>query len=150
MVEPGLTNEKTWLVDEKHLASAFGSGLVDVLATPVLVGFCEETARSAVDPFLGKGQKTVGTSITLQHTAATPPGMRVTVRARLVEVEKRRLRFVIDARDELEPIGEAEHERFIIDTERFERRVAEKRLKSASLPNSAGNRPHQSPTTSSQ
>jgi len=136
MIEPGLTNEKTWLVGEKHLASAFGSGLVDVLATPVLVGFCEETARSAVDPLLGEGQKTVGTSITLQHTAATPPGMRVTVRARLVEVEKRHLRFVIDARDELEQIAEAEHERFIIDTERFERRIAEKRLKSASTRNS--------------
>ena len=64
MIEPGLTNERTWLIDEKHLASAFGSGLVDVLATPVLVGFCEQTARTAVDPLLREGQKTVGTSHT--------------------------------------------------------------------------------------
>jgi len=131
MIEPGLTNEKSWLIDERHLASAFGSGLVDVLATPVLVGFCEETARSAVDPRLAEGQKTVGTSIALRHTAATPPGMRVTVRAVLVEVNGRRLRFRIEAHDETEPIGEAEHERYIIDAERFERRVAEKRRKVA-------------------
>lgn len=131
MIEPGLTNEMTWLIDEKHLASAFGSGLVDVLATPVLVGFCEQTARTAVDPLLGEGQKTVGTSITLRHTAATPPGMKVTVRAKLVEVERRRLRFEIEAHDEQEQIAEGQHERFIIDTERFERRIAEKRRKVA-------------------
>ncbi|HUT86515.1 MAG TPA: thioesterase family protein [Candidatus Heimdallarchaeota archaeon] len=131
MIEPGLTNERTWLIDEKHLASAFGSGLVDVLATPVLVGFCEQTARTAVDPLLGEGQKTVGTSITLRHTAATPLGMKVTVRAKLVEVERRRLRFEIEAHDEQEQIAEGQHERFIIDTERFERRIAEKRRKVA-------------------
>jgi len=131
MIEPGLTNERTWLIDEKHLASAFGSGLVDVLATPVLVGFCEQTARTAVDPLLGEGQKTVGTSITLRHTAATPLGMKVTVRATLVEVEQRHLRFEIEVRDEQEQIAKAQHERFIIDTERFERRIAEKRRKVA-------------------
>ena len=131
MIEPGLTNEMTWLIDEKHLASAFGSGLVDVLATPVLVGFCEQTARTAVDPLLAEGQRTVGTSITLRHTAATPPGMKVTVRARLVEVERRHLRFEIEARDEQEQIAEAQHERFIIETERFERRLAKKSRKVA-------------------
>lgn len=131
MIEPGLTSERTWLIDERHLASAFGSGLVDVLATPVLVGFCEQTARIAVDPLLREGQKTVGTSITLRHTAATPPGMKVTVRAKLVEVERRHLRFEIEAHDEQEQIAEAQHERFIIDTERFERRIAEKRSKVA-------------------
>lgn len=131
MIELGLTNDRTWLIDEKHLASAFGSGLVDVLATPVLVGFCEQTARTAVEPLLGKGQKTVGTSITLRHTAATPPGMKVTVRAKLVEVERRCLRFEIKAWDEQEQIAEGQHERFIIDTERFERRIAEKSRKVA-------------------
>jgi len=131
MIEPGLTNEKSWLIDEKHLASAFGTGLVDVLATPVLVGFCEQTARTAVDPLLDEGQRTVGTKITLRHTAATPPGMKVTVRAKLVEVERRRLRFEIEAHDEQEQIAEGEHERFIVDTERFERRLAEKSRKVA-------------------
>jgi len=129
MIKPGLKNERTWLVDKKHLASAFGSGLVDVLATPVLVGLCEETARTAVDPLLPEGQKTVGTLIHLHHLAATPPGMRVTVRAELVEVDRCRLRFRVTAWDETERIGEGEHERFIIDADRFERRVAEKRRK---------------------
>jgi predicted thioesterase len=52
--------------------------------------------------------------------------MRVTLRSELVEVDKRRLRFHVEAFDEVERIAEAEHERFIIDLDRFERRVAEK------------------------
>ncbi len=82
MIQIGTTNETTWTVAREHLASAFGSGLVDVLATPVLVGFCEECARTMVDGHLPPGQKTVGTSIQLDHLAATPLGMRVTLTAR--------------------------------------------------------------------
>ena len=132
MIKPGLTNEKTWLVGKEHLASAFGSGLVNVLATPVLVGFCEECARLVVEPLLKEGQKTVGISINLRHLAATPPGMHVTVRAKLVEVDKRRLLFQIKAWDEQECVGEAEHERFIIDADRFEQRIEEKARKANS------------------
>ena len=129
MIEIGTTNEMTWTVGREHLASAFGSGLVDVLATPVLVGFCEECARTMVDPHLPSGQKTVGTSIRLDHLAATPPGMRVTVTAKLAEIDRRRLRFEIEAQDEVELVGRATHERFIIDSDRFEQRLREKTQK---------------------
>ena len=126
MIEIGTTNETIRTVGREHLASAFGSGLVDVLATPVLVGFCEECARTMVDGQLPAGEKTVGSFIRLDHLAATPLGMRVTVTARLVEIDRRRLRFEIDAYDEVELVGRATHERFIIDSERFEQRIREK------------------------
>jgi len=126
MIEIGLTNEQVFEVRSGHLASAFGSGLVDALATPVLIGFCEECARTAVEGLLPAGQKTVGTSIFLEHLAPTPTGMKVTVTAELIESEGRRLKFAIEARDELEPIGRGTHERFIIDSDRFEQRLARK------------------------
>lgn len=134
MIEVGTTNEMTWTVEREHLASAFGSGLVEVLATPVLVGFCEECARTMVDRLLPPGRKTVGTSIRLDHLAATPLGMRVTVTATLVEIDRRRLRFEIEARDEVEPVGRATHERFVIDSDRFEQRIREKTKQAASRP----------------
>jgi predicted thioesterase len=126
MIEPGLTNKMTRRVEESHLASEWGSGLAAVLATPVLVGFCEQCARLAVDPLLPEGQSTVGTRIDIRHLAATPLGLQVTLQAELVEVEGRRLRFRIEAWDEVERVGEAEHERFIIDAERFQKRVEAK------------------------
>jgi len=126
MLEIGRTNKTSWVVEPRHLASAFGSGLVDALATPVLIGFCEECARTMVDPELPKGQSTVGTSVELNHLAATPLGMKVTVCAKLLGVDGHRLRFEIEARDEVEAIGRAVHERFVIDARRFTRRLAEK------------------------
>jgi fluoroacetyl-CoA thioesterase len=126
-IKAGLNNEMTRRVAEQHLATEWGSGLAPVLATPVLVAFCEECARLTVDPSLPDGQETVGTAINIRHLAATPLGMAVTVWAELVEVDGRRLRFMVEARDEVERIGEGEHERFIIDVTRFERNVSEKR-----------------------
>jgi len=129
--ELGTSSERTWTVEENHLASAFGSGLVDVLATPVLVGFCEETARSMIDSHLPEGQKTVGTSVSLSHTAATPLGMKVTIRAKLISIEGRRLTFEIDCSDEIESIGQCKHVRFMIDSSRFEASIAAKVAKLA-------------------
>jgi fluoroacetyl-CoA thioesterase len=127
LIAPGLTNETTRRVEERHLATEWGSGLARVLATPALVAFCEECARLAVDPLLPKGQQTVGTWISIRHLAATPPELDVRVRAELTVVDGRRLRFKVEAWDSVERVAEAEHERFIIDVARFEERVKAKR-----------------------
>ena len=134
MIEIGTTNEMSWTVNREQLASAFGSSLVDALATPVLVAFCEECARTMVDPRLPSGQKTVGTSVRLDHLAATPPGMRVSVTAKLVEIDRRRLQFEIEAHDEIELVGRATHERFIIDSDRFEHHLRQKTQDPSSQP----------------
>jgi len=126
MIEVGATLEKTWIVEARHLASAFGSGLVDVLATPVLVGFCEEACRGIIDAHLPDGQINVGTSVSLQHTAATPPGFAVKVTARLVAIDGRKLSFDVACEDAAESIGHATHDRFIIDTARFMKGIADK------------------------
>ena len=126
MLQPGLKGELTWIVEERHLASAFGSGLAPVFGTPMLVALCEAASRSAIEGLLGPSQQTVGTWVSVRHIAATPPGMRVTAKAELVEVDGRRLRFRVEAFDEEEKIGETDHERFIIDGERFARRIADK------------------------
>jgi len=127
MLMEGLTNVMTWVVVQEHLASSFGSGLANVLATPVLVGFCEECCRKMVDPDLPDGKQTVGTEICIRHIAATPQGMKVTVHAVLTKVDGRELHFDVEADDEAERIAVGTHTRFIVDSHRFSRRVQEKR-----------------------
>jgi len=134
MLDIGMTHEMSWRVEPQHLASAFGSGLVDVLATPVLVGFCEEASRMMVEPGLDPGQKTVGTHVSLDHLAATPLGMMVRVQARLAEIDRRRLHFEIEAYDDVELVGRATHDRFIVDAERFEAGIADKLARADSAP----------------
>lgn len=132
-ITPGLKYETSRRVEQRHLASQWGSGLAAVLATPVLVAFCEECARLGVDALLPNEQQTVGTRMSIRHLAATPPGMQVTIRAELHEVHGRRLRFHVEAWDEVERIGEAEHERFIVDVGRFQQRLAEKAERARTL-----------------
>ncbi|MBN1878249.1 MAG: thioesterase family protein [Anaerolineae bacterium] len=125
-LKPGLVGESTHIVVEEDSAVTYGSGLAPVLSTPHLVALMENTAYEAVNPYLEAGQSTVGVHIDVQHLAPTPIGMEVCVRAELVEVDMPRLRFRVEAWDEVEKIGECEHERFVIDWERFLRRVERK------------------------
>jgi fluoroacetyl-CoA thioesterase len=116
---PGLTHEIETVVTKADTAERLGSGLVPVLGTPALVGLMENAAVRALEGHLPPGQTSVGGRIDVRHLAATPVGMRVRARAELVEVESRRLVFRIEAWDEVEQIGKATHERFVVDVERF-------------------------------
>jgi len=118
-ISPGLSAEITLTVDESNTASKYGSGLVPVFATPAMVGMMEGAAVKALEGQLAEGQTTVGTHIDVRHLAATPVGMQVRARAELTAVDGRKLTFQIEAWDEVEKIGEATHERFVIDMGKF-------------------------------
>ncbi len=119
-MEPGLVGEAKIVVSQEHTAEASNvEGMAPVLATPRLISFLERTAHLAVLPNLAEGQSTVGIHVDVRHLAATPIGMEVRFRAELVECDRRRLRFKVEAWDEVEKIAEGEHERFIIDWQRF-------------------------------
>ena len=123
---PGLTGEIQAVVTEDDTAARWGSGLVPVFGTPALVGLMEGAAVQALEEHLPPGQTSVGGRIDVRHLAATPVGMRVRARAELVEVEGRRLLFRVEAWDEVERIGEATHERFVVGVERFVARAKAK------------------------
>jgi Predicted thioesterase len=52
--------------------------------------------------------------------------MQVRARAELVSIDGRKLKFKVQAWDESEQIGEADHDRIVIDESRFMTRVNEK------------------------
>ena len=118
-IAPGISAELSIIVSDKDTASTYGSGLVAVYATPAMVGLMEGAAVKALEGRLPEEQTTVGGRIDVRHLAATPVGMRVRARAELVEIQGRKLTFRIEAWDEVEAIGEATHERFIVDKEKF-------------------------------
>lgn len=127
-IEVGLTNELNLTVQESDTAASMTGGeLPPVLGTPRLIQLLEQTARVTVAKHLAKGQTTVGALVNVRHLAATPIGMKIRTRAELLEVEGRRLRFRVEAWDEVEKIAEGEHERFIIDEQRFKERLEQKR-----------------------
>lgn len=117
------------MVTEDWSAPGIGSGTVPVLATPALVALMEQAAVRALEGRLPAGQTSVGVRIDIRHLAATPIGMGVRARARLVAAEGRRLTFQIEAWDDAEKVGEAIHERVVVDAERFMERVRAKSVR---------------------
>ena len=98
-----------------------------VLATGFMVGLFEWTCIQAVNPHLDwPREQTVGIDLKLNHTAATPPGLTVTVKAKLEEVDGRKLVFSLVADDGIEKISEGTHDRFIIDAVKFNAKIAAK------------------------
>jgi len=95
---------------------------VRVLSTPDMIRLIEQTAIEAVQPCLAPGQATVGTRVDVTHLAATPVGMTVTITVEVTEIDRRRLGFKVDVRDDLDEAGRGTHERFIVDgTQRIPR-----------------------------
>lgn len=123
----GLTNQIIITVMETDTArAAGGKRLPQVFSTPRLVSFLERTAHESILPFLEEGQSSVGTIVNIRHLAATPVGMQIRFHSELVAIEGRKLTFKVEAWDEVEQIADGEHERFIIDESRFNRRLTEK------------------------
>jgi fluoroacetyl-CoA thioesterase len=96
-----------------------------VFATGFLVGLVEWTCIQALLPHLDwPREQSLGTHVSLSHTAPTAPGRTVTVRVTLSRVEGRRLGFDVVARDDAGVVSEGTHERVVVDAERFRQRLA--------------------------
>jgi predicted thioesterase len=127
-MEPGQRAEITVVVGTADTAAVLGSGDVPVLGTPRLLALAEAATVKAVAGALAPGQTSVGTSIRLEHTAASPVGMRVTVTAELTVVDGRRLTFRIEAADAAGTVAAlGTVERAVVDRDKFLARLPEPR-----------------------
>jgi predicted thioesterase len=125
-LKPGSVGHSELLVGEEHTAPRVGSGLVHVLATPVMINLFESAALDAVDRHLPPGYQSLGTVLNVRHIAATPVGMKVFAEARIIRIENRTVFLEVNARDEKELIGDGLHERVVVNVEKFSVRVAKK------------------------
>src|ERR1700738_4212818 len=125
-LKPGLAGSAELLVGVEHTAPSIGSGLVPVLATPVMINVIEAAALAAVEHLLPAGHQSLGIHLDVRHFAATPIGMRVYATAELIAVDGRTLSFRVAARDDKEPIGDGSHQRVVVNVARFDARVQKK------------------------
>jgi fluoroacetyl-CoA thioesterase len=132
-LQPGLTFEFSFCIPENKTVpflypeSPEFQVMPRVLATGFMVGLFEWACIRAITPHIDWPlEQSVGTDIKLSHTAATPPGLTVTVKGSLDKVEGRKLTFSLAADDGVDRISKGTHERFVIDAARFNRKVADK------------------------
>ncbi len=126
LIHPGMTLEKTFVVQEQHLAAHLGSGSLRVLATPAMIAAMEAVSHTLLAQALPEGYSSVGTHVDVRHLAPTPLGSTVRVKTEVMEVDGIRVQFNVQAWDEREQVGSGLHERVVIDHARFLRRVASK------------------------
>jgi len=129
-LQPGVEHNFSFIINKSKTVPALYpesdefQAMPDVLATGFMVGLIEWTCIQALNPYLDwPEEQTVGTHIDVSHIAATPPGLEVTAKVKLVEVDGRRLVFEVDAHDGIDLITRGRHERFIIDKDRFDRKM---------------------------
>ena len=128
-ITPGLTGSAVLIVGEEHTAPRVGSGKIHVLATPVMINLIEAAALAAVEHLLPGGYQSLGTHLDVRHIAATPVGMKVRATAVVEGFSKRTISFKVEARDEIDLIGDGVHERVVVNVAKFDLRVQKKLLR---------------------
>jgi 2-oxoglutaroyl-CoA hydrolase len=122
-LKAGLTDELRWPVTEDLCTTRGGR---HVLSTPAMVLFVERSAIRLLEPHLAPGQSSVGTRIDIRHLAPTLAGMSVRSEVELATVDGRKLGFKVKVFDDVEQVGEADHERVLIDVAKYVGRVEKK------------------------
>ena len=115
----GLCHSETLVVEHKDTAAVYGSGALEVFATPAMIALMEKTCLESVSTKIGEGNTTVGISVNIKHLKASPVGALIRCEAKLVEVDRKRLVFEVHCFDGDTLIGEGIHERFVVDGEKF-------------------------------
>ena len=119
-IELGIKGEEKELVRHENTAAAYGSGLVEVYATPAMIALMEKTCYRSVMPYLSEGEGTVGTRVDISHKKASPLGTVITCKSEIIEIDRRRIVFKVEVFDDKgDLIGDGTHERFVINVEKF-------------------------------
>jgi len=127
-LQPGLSTRKSLTVDEQRCIGFMGKeGMV--YATPRMVSDVEYACRDFLLQHLDAGEDSVGAHVSIDHLAATPLGLPVTIEAKIVEVDRRKVTFEFSVHDPVEPCGRGRHVRFVVETAKSRERLAAKRAK---------------------
>lgn len=133
-LKPGIRYEHKFVIPQSKTVPALYpeseefAAMPEVFATGFLVGFLEWACIRAINPHIDwPHEQTLGTHINVSHEAATPPGLEVTATVELIAVEGRRLVFNVEAHDGVDLISRGQHERFVINKEKFVARVGAKK-----------------------
>lgn len=111
--------EKEFFVEKKHSAAIVGSGELDVLSTPAMIGFMENVTKELAQNDLKASQTTVGIEVNIQHLKATAIGQTIRVIVTLVKQTKSVLFYDVEAFEGDNLIGQGQHNRAIVDKDKF-------------------------------
>src|SRR3984957_10899198 len=119
VIKIGMSAERTLVVPPERTVGHFVRDMPMVYATPMMILEMELASADAINPCLEPGWITVGTEVDVRHLAATPAGAGVRTTPRVIAVERRMIRFEVEAFDEKRRIGEGRHSRGLVNADAF-------------------------------
>jgi predicted thioesterase len=122
IIKVGMSAERTLVVPPERTVGHFVPGMPMVYATPMMIMEMEMASGDAIKPCLEPGWVTVGTEVDIRHLAAAPVGAVIRTTARVIAVERRVIRFEVEAFDGERRIGEGRHARGLVNVETFTKR----------------------------
>ena len=123
VIKVGMSAERSLVVPADRTVGHFVPGMPMVYATPMMILEMELASADAIKACLEPGWVTVGTEVDIRHLAATPVGVTVRTTAKVVAVERRIIRFEVEAFDEKRRIGEGCHARGLVNVDAFSKRL---------------------------
>jgi len=123
-MEKGLSLEKEFVVENQHSAAKVASGAVNVLSTPSVVAFIENTSFELAQKFMENGKTTVGFYIEVFHLAPVPLGEKVKVVSIIDDIKERKIKFVVTVYWKERKIAEGIHERVIVIEDEFYKKIS--------------------------
>ena len=124
IIKVGMSAERTLVVPPERTVGHFVPGMPMVYATPMMIMEMEMASGDAIKPHLAPGWVTVGTEVDIRHLAASPVGAVIRTTARVIAVERRVIRFEVEAFDGERRIGEGRHARGLVNRDSFNKRFA--------------------------
>ena len=122
-IKIGMSAERTLVVPAERTVGHFVPHMPMVYATPMMILEMEMTSGDAIRDHLQPGWVTVGTEVDIRHLAATPVGSTVRTTAKVIAVERRVIRFEVEAFDDRRRIGEGRHARGLVNVDAFTKRL---------------------------
>lgn len=118
-ISQGIKHHEEIIATAENSARFFGSGSVDVYATPSMIALMEKTAHESVQPLLPEGYTSVGTEVNIKHLKATAIGKQIRSDSYLRQVDGKKLLFELHAWDDKGMIGIGTHTRMIVEEKIF-------------------------------
>jgi predicted thioesterase len=115
----GMRGEAEETVAFEHTLTAHHAELPPVYSTPDMIRLMEIAAFRALQPYCEGDEITVGTSINVQHRAASGIGARIKAEAKLESFDGRFYTLRVTARDDVQEIGRGTVGRAVVSVGRF-------------------------------
>jgi fluoroacetyl-CoA thioesterase len=101
----GVRGEARETVEFKHTLTSHRAELPPVYSTPDMIRLMETAAFVALQPYCEGDEITVGTSVNIQHRAASGIGAHIKAEAALESFDGRFYLLRVTARDDVQEIG---------------------------------------------